>query len=202
VVVDFASDKVVGLLYAIDVATGTKGFAKHIGPILTSMGIAIIPTDDTQDYDVRGWNEERLGVAGPPTPGDVFAAVADRLRMTETGAELLDLFRRHRSEISELINHRRPVTVAWQRGQGPAYLAATMRSVREPAYRLPESLNGVTRQEMIERLFAALMRHGSDRLRTDLESHADTLIRIWLECSTMEEAIAAWERSRAPALLP
>jgi hypothetical protein len=203
VLVDAVTEKVVGLLHSgPDHGATVIGFATRMSEIIRKFSVDILATDESQEYDVMGWDEEeRIGVTGPPTPDDVFAAVADRLRMTEAGSELLNLFGRHKNEIFELVNHRRPVTIAWQRSQGPAYLAAWMRSVREPVYRVPESLNGVTRQEIAGRLREAFTQYGSDALRAGLASHAHTLSRIWLESSNMEQGIAAWERSRTSALV-
>jgi hypothetical protein len=181
----------VGRLYSIDDATGTLGFAKPIGPILTVLGITIIPTDETEEYDVSDWDEERIGVTVPPRPEDVFAAVPDRLQMTEAGQELLTLFRRHRREIAELVNHLRPVTLAWHRSQGPSYLAVLMRRVREPAYRIPDSLNEVTREEIVQQMREVFTR----------QANAEALIRLWLECSTIDEPIQAWEREHATVTL-
>jgi hypothetical protein len=202
VVVNTLTSKVVGLLRSIDKEIdqgGTLGYATPIGPVLALLGITIIPTDESQEFDVKAWDEERLGVTGPPTPDEVFAAAADRLNMTEAGAELLAIFRRHRQEMTALVNHRRPVTVAWHRAQGPSYLAAVTRSAREPLYRLPDSLNGVTRAEIAHRLRAVFTQYGSEALRADLSTHGDTLMRVWLECSTFDDMIRAWENAHAPA---
>jgi len=196
VVVNATTNKVVGLLNSIDKEIkdgGTLGFGMPIGPILSLMKITVMPTDHSQSYDVLDWEEERIGVTGPPTPAEVFAATADRLEMTERGQELISLVRRHRAEIADLVNHRRPVTVAWHRSQGPAYLAAMMRTAREPAYRLPEELNGVGREEVITRMRDVLLQHGSGSLKEAIHLHSETLIRLWLECSTFDELVNAWE---------
>ena len=167
VLVDAVTERVVGLLHSGPADGPTViAFASHMSEIVHKFGVDVLATNVGENFEVMGWDdEERIGVAGPPTPDDVFAAVADRLRMTEAGTELLNLFGRHRNEIAELINNRKTVTVAWHRSQGPAYLAALMRSVREPAYHIPESLNGVTRQELADRLREAFTRYGSDALR-------------------------------------
>lgn len=197
VVVDTLTGKVVGLLRSIDkeiAEGGSLGNATPIGAVLARLGISVITTDESQSFDVRAWTEERTGMAGPPTPEEVFSSLADRLNMTERGRELLTLVRLHRLEVTELINHRRPVTVAWHRSQGPAYMAALMRSAREPAYRVPATLNGVSREEVVERMREVLLQHGSERLRAAIQANADRLIRLWLECSTLDELTRAWEQ--------
>jgi hypothetical protein len=200
VIVNALTSKVVGLLKQIDKPTGTLGYATSIVPILTAMNITILETADIGEFDVADWDEEqRLGAVRQPAPEEVFAAVADRLRRSDSGTELLALYRRHQSEISTLVNHCRPVTVAWQRGQGPAFLAAIMRSIREPIYQLPMSLNGVTREEFARRLQKPLAEHGRESLRADLAAHGETLIGRWLTCSTFDELLQAWEHQYAPS---
>jgi hypothetical protein len=196
VVINKLTSKVVGLLRSIDkeiAAGGSLGLATPIGAVIARLGITIITTDESQTYDVRAWNEEPTGVAGPATPEEVFSAAAERLSGSERGRELVGLVRRHRAEIASLVNHRRPVTVAWHRTQGPAYMAALMRTAREPAYRLPETLNGVGREEVVQRMREALLQHGSAELRAALRAHGDTFTRLWLECSAFDEVLQAWE---------
>jgi hypothetical protein len=196
VVVSLSTSNVVGLLKSIDKEIkdgGSLGFATPIGAVVAALGITILATDPSQQFDVAAWDEERVAVTGPATPEDVFAAVADRLEMSERGRELLNLFRRHRPEVADLVNHHRPVTVTWHRSQGPTYLAALMRTVREPAYRLPPAVNEVPREKLFRNMREVLMRHGSLALRSDLTMHGDTLQRLWLESSTLDELLRAWE---------
>jgi hypothetical protein len=86
------------------------------------------------------------------------------------------LYNKHHGEILQLINHSRPVTVAWQRNQGPAYVAALARSAREENYMIPHTVNGVSRENLLVRLRAVLMAHGSGTLKKDLERFGDELI--------------------------
>jgi hypothetical protein len=199
VVVSKLTGNVVALLNEIDKAnTGLLGFAVPIGPILTKLGIKIIATDQTKEYDVSEWVEERAAIAGPATPETVFAVIADRLRMSKSGNRLLALVRRHLDEASELVNHRRPVTVAWHRNQGPTFLAAFARSARESSYRIPDAVEGVTRTEAVSRLRVVFVQHASVAFRADLERHADRLVEILATCETIDDMIAAWECEREP----
>jgi hypothetical protein len=200
VIVNNLTSKVVGLLRAIDTQTGKLGIGISIVPILAKMNITILLTADIGEFDVKGYDEDvRLGEVREPEPSEVFAAVADRLDMTETGRAALALFRRHLPEVSELINRTRPVTIAWHRAQGPTYLAAIMRSVREPAYSLPESLSGVARGDALARLSEALKRFGSEELRAAIGMHEAMLTRAWLESRTTDELLCALEQSEALA---
>jgi hypothetical protein len=196
VVVGLATGNVVGLLKSIDKeisAGGTLGNATPIGPILALLGISVLQSDPTQQYNVLDWGEDMDVPPEPRVPEDVFAAIAARLDKTEHGREMLARIRRRRPEIVELVNHRRPVTVAWRRNQGPSYLAALLRTAREPSYRLPDVLNGVTRKELADRMAAVFEQYGSEDLRTDLRRLSGALIHAWLSCSTLQEAIELWE---------
>jgi hypothetical protein len=197
--VNAVTSKVVGLLFGGN-GEGPQpiGFANFIDRILLRLGITIIETPGGQTFDVGAWEEEeRIGVTGPVRPEEVFAAAADRLSMSERGRELLALIRRRQSEIAELVNGRRAVTVAWRRSQGPAYLAAVMRTVREPAYRLPNSVEGISRGALAQRLYDVLMQHGSDALRADLQANEGWLTRLWLECPTFDDMARSLEQEAA-----
>jgi hypothetical protein len=196
-VVGLATGNVVGLLNSIDkeiAAGGTLGIATPIGPILALLGISVLASDPTQQYGVRDWGEDWNTATEPRVPEDVFAAVADRLDRTERGREMLALIRRRRPEIVELVNHRRPVTVAWRRNLGPSYLAALLRTAREPTYKLPESLDGVTRKDLADRMAEVLAKNGSQDLRADLARWGGLVEEAWLSCSTLDEALDMLER--------
>ncbi len=98
----------------------------------------------------------------------------DLVRESET--QLAALVRRHREEVARLIDHCRPVTVAWHRQQGPAFAVAVNRSHREPAYRIPRRINGVSRHELLIAMARALGQHGSAALQEDLRVHGLDLV--------------------------
>lgn len=199
VFVEVVGGKVVALLLQKDNATGNLALCKPMPAILALLNVSVIPTS-AGDGMVSGFADERLGMIVEPRPEDVFAALADRLRMTERGAELIALYRRHAKEISHLVNHVRPVTVAWRRNAGPAYLAAVTRSVRDPIYRLPDELNGAPRSLLAERMIAALAKAGSDGLRADIAAHGELLQALWAKCDTVDSLIAAWNRQEEAAI--
>lgn len=131
---------------------------------------------------------------------DVLWAVELRLRQTEAGRQLWELVERHQREVLHLVNHVRAVTVVWQRSEGPTYLAAVGRSLKEPIYRIPREVNRVSREQFVAAVAAALGAHGSERLRTDLAEHGALLGDVLLGCDTAEEMFRAWEEAAAPAV--
>src|SRR5262245_44439317 len=68
------------------------------------------------------------------------------------------------------------------------------RGVQGVSAMIPDSLNGMTPEEIVRRLHEAFTRYGSDALRAALDANAETLTRLWLECSTFDELIQTWER--------
>lgn len=185
--------EVVGLLKSIDSATETLGFATPIAAVLSRLGITIIPTDETQEFDVAAFDEDEPELASRLLRDSAFADVAERLQESEGGQLLLQLFAKHRRECLNLVNTHRPVMVIWHRSQGPTFLAALARSAKEPAYRIPDQIEGVTRQQAATRLCAVFETHGSEALRADLLTYSDLLIEAFKNFDTIEEMIGEWQ---------
>lgn len=118
----------------------------------------------------------KMRVFHRPEPITVTAVTLEKLRDANEQSLLYWLYEKHHREILELINHSRPVTVAWQRNQGPAFVAALARAAREEAYRIPFSINEVSRVDLLESLRRVLGSQGSEALRKDLEKFSDDLI--------------------------
>jgi hypothetical protein len=56
------------------------------------------------------------------------------------------------------------VTAAWNRYQGPAFLAHIARSVRRENKLLPEQIKGITLQSLLLKMTVVLQRNGSPEL--------------------------------------
>ena len=192
VVVDIAGD-VVGLLYAIDQdAPVTKGIAKNIGEVVSQLGITILTTDPTQPFDVlEDGDETEAGIRA--LRGSDFEEVGVRLRASEAGRHALRLFERHRGEVLHLVNTCRPVTIAWHRGEGPTYQAALARCAKEPAYRSPESVEGVHREDAARRLLDALEAQASPGMADALRGHRELLFAALGRAETVAELFAELE---------
>jgi hypothetical protein len=192
-VVDLATGGVVGIHVAGDPLLAEWGRATPIQLARSRLKIEIIPTPADTPIEAAAAEEETLAVSGPPEPERVLAYLADRLRVSESGRYVVEMFHRHREECTALVNHCRPVTVAWHRIQGPTWVAALMRSVREPGYRLPDSLEGVSRADALRRLRQAFTTHGSAALRDDIGRHADAVMPAALGAESVDAWLAAWE---------
>lgn len=148
---------------------------------------------------MTGDGEESLTVQHPAeaAKSDILWAVELRLRATEAGRILWSLIDRHQDEVLHLLNHVRPVTVVWQRNQGPAFTAALGRSIREPVYRIPNEMNGVPRLQLAIALSTVLDAYGSEELRADLAQHRAALEELLVASETAEEMFERWEQQAA-----
>jgi hypothetical protein len=102
---------------------------------------------------------------------------------------LAELARKHREEVADLIDHRRPVTVAWHRHNGPAFAAAVNRNQRDPRFRIPREINGVSRDELLVTMARALDEHGSFALREDLREHGLELMQDLSRAENIREIV-------------
>jgi len=91
------------------------------------------------------------------------------------GKRILELFKIHRTELLDLIRHRREVMAAWNRYQGPAYLAHVARSVRRDNKPVPEQIKGISLQNLLLKMTAVLQRNGSPEL---IRSVTDNYLKI------------------------
>ena len=164
-------NKIIGLLFSSDPwsQNRTVGFANHIDNVLQTL--------KNKGHEIKLAVSASEGGASGSVTG-TFAprrtTLNDLVRESET--QLAMLVRRHRDEIARLIDQCRPVTVAWHRQQGPAFAAAVNRNYREPAYRIPREINGVSRHELLVAMARALGDHGSAALQGDLRSHGLGLV--------------------------
>jgi len=173
VIIEKATGNVVGLLRE-QIGGGIIGVATKITAVEAAMNITVLVSDPTAAYTERMWDEEEESeFALPPT--SPFEALVDRLRHSEAGRGMLELFDRHKDECRALVHARRTFTVAWHRNHGPAWLAALGRSAREPIYRIPNEIEGIPRDVAIHKIATALRAEASLRLREDLDAMLEPL---------------------------
>jgi hypothetical protein len=106
---------------------------------------------------------------------------------------LLRLTSEHRDEVMKPVNSRRRFTVAWQRSQGPAFLAALTRSAHDPGYRIPFSIGGISRRDATHHIEAALRATGSPQLLRDIDEFGAALANALNEADSVDEVLASWE---------
>jgi hypothetical protein len=165
-------NNIIGLLFSSDPKTQNRtiGIGNHIDRVLNAL----------KD------NGHEIKLAKSPAGGQLHGIAAGRSALpprhslqdaVRKSQELpAALYRRHRDEVTHLVEHCRAVTVVWHRHQGPAFAAAVNRSHREPIYRIPLEINGVSRHALLVRMARVLGEHGSAALQQDLREHAFALI--------------------------
>lgn len=188
-----SNNKIVGLLFAtgrnITVAGIEQPFvslANHISDVFTALKIRIAYSQDikvTSGATLAAMPEE---VFEAPIP-EPYREFRSRFEANEVTAGLLAIGQKHEEEVTFLVNHCRPVMVAWHRHQGPALLATVMGAVRDGHYRLPERINGVAPHELLLRMRDVLIQYGSSELSDALNSIDLGVVDVFRNCSDLNE---------------
>ena len=199
VVVD-ENNVVVGLLWSIDKATETLGYANLITNVTATMAITIINSGTPGTIP--------LGAGALTEP--VEAAVPDRLdelvkvlEAMDVGRAALAMFREHGREIDRLLNENRHVKVAWHRYQGPAFTGHFLKSAREPGHRIPLEIEGVSPANVVLRMSVVLQEQGSEPLAAAVEKNTVPLLHLVSGVTSVEELLGratAGDRARAAPL--
>jgi len=180
--------EVVALLYAIDAATESLGFANDILQIQTTLNIRIKTTSSVPGRTPAFQSSTEIQPVQPGTLDDGWLdQLEDKLEETITGRTLKQLFRTHEQEIFNLVNRHRTVTVTWHRKQGPAFLAALGRSVKHPEYEIPQEINNISLQNLLMSMATVLEEFGSEPLRQDVRRYAVDVVQLSKQCSSAEE---------------
>jgi hypothetical protein len=188
--------EIIGLLFGGDDNAGT-GHACHIHPVLAKLKVTLISPSNT----IRGSGSGTLLEAGATFKDDPLvaaraAALRRRILESERGRAYRRLVETHRDEVSYLINHVRPVTIAWHRAHGPGFLAHVLHASRYPDHPLPRELEGITREAALSRLREAFERHGSLALQADVEAHAEELRALLDGADDLESLAERLEETR------
>jgi len=190
-----SDDKVVGLLWGGN--TG-HGVASHINNVTSAMGITIQAAAGTPETAYRMEPARSFTEKYPE-----LAEIAD-LAWDENNP-LVAVVEQHMSEIFRLIRYNRQVMAAWQRKQGPAFVAAFWRSHREENYLVPPNINGVTFTHLLMSMSVALEDTGSVELKLFLQEHGMEVIQSIRHCRSLAElsgALHALGESLAPEKQP
>lgn len=174
-----ASNQVVALLWGGN--TGPS-VANNISDVLAAFGITI----PAGVADIEFVQDTASPVDAPTDNATLVRRMERTLRQTEPGRAILNVIQEFRFEVMELINHRRAVGVTWQRRQGPAFVAALFRSVKEPSYRIPREIDGVSVRGLLMSMATILDEHGSPRLREAISRHVMDILEAADRHDTVE----------------
>jgi len=180
------------------------GFACHIEDVETALGITVPGTRTglggapgapiaVLDHDIdTSAGEVAIGDVTFARSGvDQVAEALDRmLSATPQGRAWRAIFERHQYEVLKHVNRKRGVTLAWQRGAGPAWLAALVRSAQKPDYVLPDQIDGTDALALAQAMRRALWLDGSPELRADLDAFGDQLEALIGQVTATRQGVA------------
>lgn len=178
--------KIIGLLFA-DGDTGVTA-ACHIHPVMDLLGITMVSTQHTAGASGGGTSLE-ASLALEAQDDDMARAMALRHEILSTarGRFYHELVQRHREEVMHLVNHVRPVTVAWHRLHGPDFLGHVVHASRHARHRVPRQLHGTPRDSALARILEILAQHGSSSLRFAAESHSAGIRELFARVDHIEQ---------------
>jgi len=184
VYVEEATRRIVGLNH-----TGTDaGIAKgsHIADVMDLFKIDFPVTGTAGAIPLVGIPESR--VLEP-----VMALERD-LADTAFGREWADLIRAHAPEVRHLVNHHRAAKVAWQRCQGPGFLAHFLKSARDRTHRVPGEIAGIRIENAIVSMAAVFRQYGSPALAGAVTEHYLTVLACADRAESVDEAMSNLRR--------
>ncbi|MCP4632621.1 MAG: hypothetical protein GY855_06805 [candidate division Zixibacteria bacterium] len=182
-----ASNQVVGLLFSAPYKPGTtdfdgSGVANKIHEVTSKLNISIqsgaIPAGGGPTSSIKKNTTFNLldnPEAAKEDAIEMIKKIEYKLNSSQYGKTLIKLFYKHRSEIRDLINECRPVTVIWHRYEGPAFIVSVYRSLVNPQTRILTQINRITFDSLLENMKAILIKHGSIQLIQDIKAHSETL---------------------------
>jgi hypothetical protein len=136
-------------------------------------------------------------------PGDAEEQALDRgregaaaqLRESRVGRLILAKLRQHGSEVRKLVARDRRAQATWHRLQGSAFVQHIARNLRNPRHRIPLSINGVTREQLIVEM-ADVLAAGSPALQRDIARYRELVITYAPRIDTLEHigefVVTAW----------
>jgi hypothetical protein len=176
----------IGLLFASssDPPPAGRTIANHIADVCTALSITL-----NVAHSSHPTTSARIAVPDAAVEADGYRETRERLLREPGGALLLELAEAHREEIANLVSYNRRVTVAWNRGGGPAFVAALANTLRSGGDALPPRIDGTTPAELLAQMAPVLVAHGSADLQEAVQRYAPVLIDAVDRCATLGEAI-------------
>ena len=200
-----SDNKIVGLIYGrsnppAEIADPVYGFACHIGSVLTALSAAGHAITLSVSPAGGGASDYDIDTALPQTviTGTQLDQVLVRVLGEHAQEEpLVQAAQTHSDEIIHLINHCRPVTLAWHRKHGPAFLGAILHSAKEPTYHIPAEIDGVSRREALIAITSILDEHGSEALKAAIDRYSIDVLLACTRYDTIEEILRALHNGHA-----
>jgi len=190
------ANEVVGLVCAGSVQSAPyDGVANDIHNVISIMNITI---NQTPAGSGSSANIEAVGNAVQVINASddentyyqqYFDKYRQKLEQTVEGKDILRCIKEHAKEIRELVFHNRRVIVAWQRNEGPAFVATIVRFLKKSIETIPREVNGIYIEELLHEMEKALLETGSDALKTDIEKYAARIYKAVELCHSNDDLI-------------
>jgi hypothetical protein len=187
----------VGLVFASDDAIPTTapftlyGYANHYAEVTAALrGIGLNFAINYTQPSTGGSSGTSISTFAE-SENDRYLSWKNRVEEHPASKAIADAVVRHRDEVLLLINHCRPVTVAWHRGKGPAFTAVIMNNVRAEKFDFPEVLQGVSAVQLLTRMRDILLEHGSSGLKDDLVKLQESILTAVSGKNSFEDVLAA-----------
>jgi hypothetical protein len=185
-------------------SVGNVAFASPIRGILSQLQITI-PTGGFAGTVPSAGESVRVFVPGlrddPQLAADRQAAARLRegLRTSRHGKLLLGKIGQHRREVRELLTAVRAIAVTWRDLHGPAFYHHCVRSARDSTHIIPTSINGVTRDQLLEALLPLFVHYGSAALRRDIGRYSPWAREALLSVALLHDLPSSVARRRRAA---
>lgn len=127
------------------------------------------------------------------------ARLREGLRTSRHGKLLLGKIGQHRREVRELLATVRAIAVTWRDLHGPAFYHHCVRSARDASHIIPTSVNGVTRDQLLEAMLPLFAQYGSAALRRDIERYSPWAREALLSVALLHDIPASVARRRRAA---
>jgi len=158
------SDNTGGDTFAQD---GPESYANPIQEVIAALNITIPSTGTLEAMPLRSGGNTKRAVKK-----DILDELEKTIERHEEGPMLIDAFKKHRHEVMQLINTEREVKVTWNRFHGPSFAAHLMEKIKEPAYKVPTEIEGVSYQRLLLKMSVMLEKKGSPEMRKDIELYS------------------------------
>ncbi|MBO9699890.1 MAG: hypothetical protein J7604_06735 [Sporocytophaga sp.] len=178
---------VLGLIYSMEREID-QAYACHIHPVLDKLKITLIADKSSTDPKNRALSTD--------SPSDFnlgkTRAVSLKLKLlsNERGSEFYHAFESCREEVVGLINRRRPVTVAWQRNQGPAFVSYFLSNTSDDSEeRTSKEIKGISLHTLLTSMKEILKKEGSGKLRKTITQYENLVMTLVQDCTHLEDFV-------------
>lgn len=187
----------VGLLFASssDPPPNDSTIANHIADVCSELTIALNTRSATRP---SAGSPMTIPVWAPTEAegAELYRRTREKLVASASGARVLELAERHREEVVRLVTSRRPVTLAWHRLRGPAFLAMALETLRAGGDDLPSPVGGVSVADMLDRMATVLAYHAGPDLRDLISAERDVVVDAVRASAMLSQLLDALDTTR------